>query len=530
MSVAEQLTAQRIQRHSSHEHTIDFGINVAGVPRLRAQATEGTKLTMWPGELLDNAGRVTQWSTGTPIFHSVQIDEGAIDWTPRFGFNGYRYLDVQGDIPDSAVWTTDVLRASNRKVGTFRSSDVRLTRLHELVDRAIQGNMHSVFTDCPHREKLGWLEQLHLCFGALTRNYDVEAHLRDCLHHIRVAQLPSGALPNIAPELVDFSGLEFRGDTNAFREDPNWGGALVRMAWAHYRCYGDRRVLDENIHTIDRYLVYLAGRSKHGTLDFGLGDWVGLEHNTSREIVATHGWIGILRDAAQVHRVLGDQSRAVSLIEQADGVVRSLLSRHALSSDSTQAEIVLLADLDKAESTRYLAALEARLEQDAHVTVGEVALPAFIRLFTQTDRDRRLLELLMDPELPGYGYQVASDATALTETWTMKGGDEGEGSQNHFMLGMIDDWLRETIAGLRQADNDIRWRNAVIEPRMEAGPSAAETHFASPQGLYSVAWDTAIGRVDITIPVGGSAELRLPADWHAPSRVGAGQHEFFRRP
>lgn len=46
---------------------------------------------------------------------------------------------------------------------------------HRLIGKAVRSNMQSVFTDCPHREKLGWLEQLHLNGPGLFYNYDLTA-------------------------------------------------------------------------------------------------------------------------------------------------------------------------------------------------------------------------------------------------------------------------------------------------------------------------------------------------------------------
>jgi alpha-L-rhamnosidase-like protein len=49
------------------------------------------------------------------------------------------------------------------------------------VNQAIQNNMYSVLTDCPHREKLGWLEEAHLVFQSVSRRYDVAAYYRQLL-------------------------------------------------------------------------------------------------------------------------------------------------------------------------------------------------------------------------------------------------------------------------------------------------------------------------------------------------------------
>ena len=37
----------------------------------------------------------------------------------------------------------------------------------------MKSNFHAVFTDCPHREKLGWLEQVHLNGPGLFYNFNL---------------------------------------------------------------------------------------------------------------------------------------------------------------------------------------------------------------------------------------------------------------------------------------------------------------------------------------------------------------------
>ena len=66
--------------------------------------------------------------------------------------------------------------------------------------------MQSVFTDCPHREKLGWLEQDHLCGPGLLYNYDLTGFVPQTLQNIADAQHANGAVPTTAPEYVVFEG------------------------------------------------------------------------------------------------------------------------------------------------------------------------------------------------------------------------------------------------------------------------------------------------------------------------------------
>jgi alpha-L-rhamnosidase len=85
----------------------------------------------------------------------------------------------------------------------------------------------SVMTDCPHREKLGWLEQTHLNGPSLRYNFDMAALLQKTMNDMADAQLENGFVPNIAPEYF-IAGPHDTG--NAFRNSPEWG---ARSLWLH---------------------------------------------------------------------------------------------------------------------------------------------------------------------------------------------------------------------------------------------------------------------------------------------------------
>ena len=216
--------------------------------------------------------------------------------------------------------------------------------------------MHSVFTDCPHREKLGWVEQLHFCFEALT-NYDAEAHLRDMMHHMRQAQLPSGAIPGIVPEFCDFSGHRYMGDDDAFRFDVNWGGVIVHLPLMHYQEYGDMRVIEENLGAMKAFVAYLRSRERDDLIDFGLADWIALDaprHVSWSRRRAICGFWMPRRDARPDRR----QRWATALRARAAAVLHALDLRTRLIGAASQTELVILVDLaerrsDPATADRY---------------------------------------------------------------------------------------------------------------------------------------------------------------------------------
>ena len=55
---------------------------------------------------------------------------------------------------------------------------------------------------CPHREKLGWLEQYHLNGPSFRYEYDVTRIFVKGMNDMADAQLDTGLVPNIAPEFV----------------------------------------------------------------------------------------------------------------------------------------------------------------------------------------------------------------------------------------------------------------------------------------------------------------------------------------
>ncbi|NQX35129.1 family 78 glycoside hydrolase catalytic domain [Herbiconiux sp. VKM Ac-2851] len=527
VQVVDSLQAVPLGPGAGGRRIFDLGVNAAGRPRLRLKhARAGEPVVLRPAELLDDDGRIDQSTTGSPIWDSITPAGQTVDWTPDGVYHGARYVEISGlDLAESDdVLNFEVLRAADERVGSFETSDPFLARLHTIIDRAVQSNMSSVFTDCPHREKLGWLEQLHYCFPVLARGYDVQAHLEDMVRHMIDAQTDDGLVPNIAPELVVFGELAVKGDIDAFRSDPNWGRAVIEVPWQLYRHYGDSRILAESFPAAQRYLAYLRGRSEVDLIDFGLGDWIEIDDGTPRGLVATHGWACALETASLSAEVLGEAAESHALRSEADGVREALRGRFldAVSGvwgSGSQASWALGWDVARASgdhdgAERALVGLLAAVHDAGDAfTVGENSLPYLIRALVESGHDTLLDALIRRTDAPGYGYQIAAGSTSLTESWKGALGDTGVISQNHFMLGVIDDWLTGDVAGLRQADDSVGWQKVRVRPRPLPGVDDALTVFDSPRGRMEAGWRRgADGVVEVwaVAPAGVEVEVVLP--------------------
>ncbi|MGP3960705.1 family 78 glycoside hydrolase catalytic domain [Nonomuraea sp. 3N208] len=484
----------------------DVGTVVAGWAELRLDLPAGHCLRLLPGDQLDAYGRVIQSkpTTGAPIFNVYVTMDGPQRWHPRFRYDGFRYVEVQGlpgHVGAEAV-TALVLRADNARVGTFETSHALVNDIHTIIDRALRGNMYSVLTDCPHREKLGWLEQAHLLFDVVACNYDVAAYYRELLVTMAEAQTPDGLVPDTAPEYVVFDG--------AFRDDPNWGGALVRIPWQLYRWYGDTTAMETHYEAMCRYVGYLTGRADDGILAHGLGDWIGLDPATPVPLVSTWGYWRAASTMARVAGVLGhgdDAKRYRTLSER----IATAFTGAFLGKAGTQASDVLALDMGVVPADLAPSVLDRVAEAVAGggITVGEIALPALFRVLSRAGRHDALWEFATSTGRPSYGYQVRHGATALTEAWD---GPTRGLSQNHFMLGAIDAWFYRGLGGIGQAPGSAGFRRLLIDPAVPGGLEWVRASTGTPYGQAEVSWARREDAftLEVGVPPGSSAEIRLP--------------------
>ena len=523
LRVVDQLPGTLVGTPAAGVQLYDLGTNIAGWPQLRVDAPAGTVVSLHPGETL-TGGRVSQASTGSPIFDTVTSDGTARTWHPEFMYHGFRYLEVRGvtaGVTVSAVRGL-VVRAANDHVGSFDSSDGVLNRVHALVDRAIQSNMYSVLTDCPHREKLGWLEETHLVFGAIMRNYDVAAYARNIVRNIAEAQLPNGLVPDIAPEYAVFGG--------GFRDDPNWGSAIILLPWEMYRNYGDTATLRRYYPNMRAYLSYLDTRASGGLLRYGssgLGDWGELlsgANRTNTDLVANFGYYRAADALARIAAALGDTAGAVAYRAKADAIRQAFQAAwYRPDTDSvangSQASLILALDIGAVPAAGQAAAFatltSAIRANGDHLNVGEIALPSAFRVLSGFGRADLVHRLTTQPTSPSYGFFVAGGATSLPEYWNLTG------SQNHFMLGAIDEWFSSHLAGIQQTDDSVAYRKLVFRPSVVGGMTRASAGYRTPYGSVASAWTLVDGavRLNVTVPVGSTATVYVPLT----STVPAGQ-------
>ena len=527
VKVMQELDNAKVTQPLAGTFVYDLGQNFAGWPQITVQGAAGAAVTLRPSELLTSSGLADQTSMGSPVYFTYTLKGGAAEvWHPKFAYTGFRYVQVEGAVPadEAATFparpqitnlTGQFIYASAENVGQFGSSDPDLTRIHALILAALRSNMQNLLTDCPHREKLGWLETRHLLAPSLMFNYDVAAFYEKAIDDSSDAQTASGLVPDIAPEYTVFAG--------SFRDSPEWGSAYIINPWQVYQMYGDRQPIDEHYANMKRYEAYLASRATGNILAYGLGDWYdvgpaapGVSQLTTSGVTATAIWLqdlDVLRQAAQL---VGNATDA-SQFQTSQTAITSAFNAKFLNpagyydrnSQTDNALPLALSLVPATEMASVVSSLVAGVASAKNqVTAGDIGFAYLVRALSQAGRSDLIYAMLKQSTGPGYLYQINHGATSLTESWDANPSD----SQNHAMLGHVEEWFYEGLGGISPDPAGPGFKKFVVHPQPQAGLSSVNVEYHSIRGPIASSWQqTGAGlTLSVTVPVNTTATVTIP--------------------
>lgn len=515
--------------HLKQDVTVyDLGQNFAGWPEIRVTGPAGATVKLIPGELLDKDGLVTQRSSGRPQWFSYTLrGRGQETWHPRFSYYGFRYVQVEvnGSEGESRPRIVDLhgeaVHSSSPQVGEFRSSDELLNRIHRLIVHAIENNSVSVFTDCPHREKLGWLEQDHLMAPSLLYDFDFSGLYVATARNIADAQQTegpkSGMVPEIAPQYV-----VFKVDNGVFDDSPEWGSTAVLAPWYLYQRNGDRDELAAHYDVMRRYVDYLGTRAHDGIIDYGLGDWYdigpgspGFSKLTTAGVTATAIYFQDLKVMERVAALLGKAEESRGFQEKAETERQAFNARffdaehhrYDKGSQTAQAMPLVIGLVPENERSPVLDTLVNDIRaHDNHTTAGDIGFHYVVDALLDGGRSDVLLDMMKRTDTPSYGYQLAQGATALTEAWDAN----PNSSQDHFMLGHAEEWFYRGLAGINVDLSREDAQRLLLRPAVVGDLQWVRARYRSALGPVQSEWKRAGDQVDyiFAVPAESTIEVR----------------------
>lgn len=520
---------------------MDLGQNFSGFPKVSAIGSTGKTIRLWPGEILNDDGTVRQNQSGSPVYFEYTFGQTGkeITWAPRFTYYGFRYVQIEGATavnlegenaapPEGSVTITGLTGnftyASAEKAGSFSCSNPLINRIDHLIRMAIYSNFQSVFTDCPHREKLGWLEQTHLMANGLIANLSLMRHYTKVMRDCSEAQLPEGLIPDIAPEYTVFSP--------DFRDSPEWGSAFVLIPWYVWLQYGDSRLAERYYTPMKNYLACLKNKKDpNGMISHGLGDWYdvgpgpsGYAQLTSKELTATATYYQGLSAMIHFARLFNRQDDLKELSAEAESI-KALFNKRLYNSEKNYYDknsqtansmplVVGLADESLAKPILENLISTGIRGATNRITAGDVGFSYLVKALLEHDQGQVLFDMVTQTNGPGYWHMLEQGCTSLHESWKA----EKSSSFNHFMLGHAEEWFYRGIGGISPSADAPGYRKFILKPQVVGDLSEANVSCQSIRGEILSHWKIENGRFiyHIRVPANTGALVYLPAtsiDW-----------------
>ena len=260
----------KVHRVDENSAIFDFGVNISGYVKLKVSQNDGNIITLRYTEEINEDFSVN--FNGMNRFHFYQEGDFQTDkficngkamiWSPKFTYHGFRYVEVTGlkSISEDTLVAVFVHQAVESR-SNFRCSDQRLNTLFEIGQRATLSNLFYMPTDCPTREKMGWMNDAQASADQMLTNFSTEKWWID----ICDAMTPEGMLPGVVPT----PGYGYK-----WGNGPVSDGALFEIPYQIYLHTNNPNLLKAGIPYFDRYLSYLdRQRDNNGDIAFGLDDW-----------------------------------------------------------------------------------------------------------------------------------------------------------------------------------------------------------------------------------------------------------------
>jgi len=518
----------------------DFGQNASFIPCITVEGKAGQTFRLTPAEQrrgqTDRAnngkGRVDQARVGKPNYWEYTLKgDGSESWSPQFTYTGFQYLEVSGAVPDGQPNPDNLpvvkelvakqVRSVSAQAGTFECSKLLFNDIYKLIDWSIQSNMSHAFTDCPTREKLGWLEQSFLMGPSVLWNYSIGAYYTKIIRDIQDSQGPDGIIYTVAPHYPDF------GQWDNFDYSAEWGAAGVYLPWQLYEWYGDRRILEQSYSMMKGFVDYMKASSEDLIARPGLGDWYDYGHGKGSGY--SQFTPNILTSTAVFYGCADVISKTAAILENTADVEKYTLLRQAIKakfnetffngtdayqnkgSPQTANAMALVLGLTPAgkESAVLNSIIKDLKERQYQQTAGDVGFYYLVQALSDRNHSEVLYQITNRDVVGSYGYIVKQGWTSMTEGWDASLNN----SLNHCMLGHIQQWFQQCVAGIRPDPSGPGFKKCIIKPEITGDLTWCKGIHTSLYGTIKSFWKLENGHfiLNVTIPTNTSATVYVPA-------------------
>ena len=517
-------------------YVYDFGVNSAGICKVKIKGEKGQKIRLKHGEMLVegkfNMNSMYFQRPGSRLdeYEYQQTDEYILKggeeeiFVPKFTYHGFQYVMVEGLTKEQAtedLLTYMVMNSDLKSRASFKCSDDIINKLYEMSVRSDLANFYYFPTDCPHREKNGWTGDASVSAPHMLLNYYCGNSFKEWLNNVRAAQNQDGAFPGIVPT----GGWGFE-----WGNGPIWDSVISNLCYYTYRYEGDIEIIKQNKDAILTYLKYIAGRrDEKGLIHVGLGDWVQparkwreplsspLEYTDSSAIFDMCKKCEFMFDLIDFKE---GKEFATKLKEELKRDIR----KHLINFDTmtaigncitSQCTAIWFGIFEESEIPKAFDRLIEIIEgmETPFLDCGMFGLRYIFRTLSKYGRGDLAYKLIMQENMPSYYRMIKSGLTALGEHLTYY--EVSTASHNHHFLGDISAWFIEKVAGLNPNPKATDINEVEIFPDFLENIDFAEASFETKGENLAVYWKRENGKIALTatIPEHIHGKIILPRNY-----------------
>jgi alpha-L-rhamnosidase len=506
-------------------YVYDMGQNFAGWARLKLKAPEGTEIQLRFAESLHQNGMIDPASTGVYATNVIQTDKyicngnGVEVWEPRFTYHGFRYVEMRGfpGKPELENIEGVFVHTSAEKTGEFECSDTMFNKLHKTALWTEMSNMYGLPTDCPHREKCGWLGDAFLTSDMTMYNFDVPLFWSKFIGDIETSR-KSGVPKNIAP------GRRFGGS------DPDWGAAFIQLPWNMFLYYGDKSIISEHYAGMSIFMDYLQKIAIGNIIYIGIGSLFSpgriMPGETPVEYTSSVLYYFCANAMARMARAINKEEDSQQYLQTALKIKFSFNRKFYNISEKTYGcqekntlalAFGLVPEKDESAVAENLNNYVVN-QQNGHVFTGIFGSRYIYETLAKYGYEETVRKILDQTTYPGYGYLFSRGATTFWENWgemkfddNLKPGDER--SKNHPFQGGFDAWFYNGIAGISPDPENPGFKHIIFKPHIINSLDFEKTQFNSIHGMIKSELLNSGDQLTwlVSIPPNSTATAFLPA-------------------
>ena len=522
VEVWKAVSVKTIQSGGYTLRMIDFGRNFAGTYKFKLKGRAGQEISLRCGENIKPDGSVMMenFYSGPSDQYEVYTfagDSEGEEWGPEFMYHGFRYLQIIGldSEPNAEDFTAYRIRSSLDNIGKVETSNSLINDIHVICRDAIASQLYNCITDCPHREKLGWLDVPNEMYVSLNMNFDMQNFYKKVVMDCFDAQQSNGWVPSICPFYM-----------NVYGDDTNWGGAAILVPYRNWKYYGDKSLMTKYYTKMKRLVQHFNNNTTGYLINNSysvLSDWgqqtAGVSPLVPTEFTETTTYYYILCAMEEMAKELGNTSDVTTYRTRAKNVKDAFNKKFYNSAtgvytsvsggggrQSEQAQPLYYGLVPDGDEEKVAAVLAEAVKKDGYkVKAGEIALKCVFMCLAKYGYNDIVWEMANQTDCPSYGYWVKEGYTTTPEYWTV--GDE---SQNHCMMDHIEEWFFTQLGGIQ--NTGTAFDTFTIAPFIPSDLEKCNITTRCNYGEIRSAWEKHDEDMSFTfvVPVGTTATIIVP--------------------